>query len=313
MRKARLLAAAGWDDAEATPLAADWSSRRFWRLARPGGTAVLMEDVPGGLGPFEAIAAWLRGIGVQAPAVLAVDAQAGLILMEDLGPDLVAEVVADGGLEPTAYAAATDLVLHWQRVPPPDWLPRLDASTLLDLLEVFLERLVIDREAHRSFRALWRPLLGQATAGPEVFVHRDLHSRNLLWRADGAGLDRLGVVDFQDAFRGPLAYDLVSLLQDARRDVTAPVVDRARARFLAGRPDLDCAAFDADYAILGAQRALRILAVFDRVAAGGRRLDPDCVPRTRRHLARNLRHPALADLRAWCALHYPLGNPLPLG
>ena len=307
------LAAAGWGDASLAPLPADWSSRRFWRLARPGGTAVLMENGEASLGPFREVAHWLRGIGVHAPAVLAADDKAGLALLEDLGDRLLADVVNEPAVEAVAYDAALDLVLHWQRPAPPTWLPQLDADNLLDLLDIFLERLIADRDAHASFRTLWLPLLREAADGSEVFIHRDFHCRNLLWSEAATGLDRLGVVDFQDAFRGPAVYDLVSLLQDARRDVSAEVVQKVRARFLAAWPGPDAAAFERDYAILGAQRAMRILAVFDRVAVGGKRLDPDCVPRVHRHLARDLDHPALAPLRRWCDRHYPFVNATRVG
>lgn len=255
------------------------------------------------LDPFLAVDRWLRRIGLHAPEVLAIDVGAGLALLEDLGDELVEHRLA--ALEIPTYEAVLDVLAHWQAAPAPEFLPALDDRTLLSLLDLFLERLVPDEGAHAPFRGIWHPLLSAAAASPTVFVHRDFHCRNLLWCRDATGLGRIGIVDFQDAFRGPPLYDLVSLLQDARRDVGEATAQAMWERFLRSRPALDRTGPERDYAVLGAQRAMRILAVFDRVAAGCKSLDPGCVPRVRRHLRRNLRHPALSELRAWCEAAYP--------
>ena len=161
--------------------------------------------------------------------------------------------------------------------------------------------------AAADYDALWQDLLPLARVGADGFVYVDYHADNLLWLPERVGLARIGLLDFQDARSGPPAYDLVSLLEDARRDV-APALARAMAeRYLAARPELDPAAFGTACAVLGAQRNAKILGLFARLAArDGKRQYLDLQPRVRAHLARALRHPALAPLAAWCERHLKL-------
>ncbi|HET6468732.1 MAG TPA: phosphotransferase, partial [Geminicoccaceae bacterium] len=180
------LATAGWAEAERRHLAGDLSNRRYQRLRRADGTtAVLMDaaaDQP--LGPWLRVQAWLQGAGLHPPAVLAADEAAGLLLLEDLGDDLVAQVVAQGGDEAVLYRAALDVLLRLQASPPPAFLPELDDPALIRLLDLFLEFLAPPAPATAAdeFRAIWRAVLPAARLGPDVFVHRDFHSLNLLWR-----------------------------------------------------------------------------------------------------------------------------------
>jgi hypothetical protein len=305
---AGFLAAAGWAGAVAEPLGADWSSRRYTRLRRGAATAMLMDAAADGpVEPFLAVAAWLRDQGLHAPAILAADPAARLVLLEDLGDTLLARA-ADGGDAASLYARAVDAMLHAQAAPPPDFLPRLDAPALARLLELFLDERTpaAAAVARAEFRALWAGVLKLARLGPDRFLHRDLHAENLLVLEGVPGLWGLGILDFQDAHVGPVAYDLVSLVQDARRDVPEPIAAAATARLAATLVEGGPAELAAAVAVLGAQRALRILGVVARLGrTRGRAFPADLEPRVHRHLARSLRHPALADLARWLRAHYP--------
>jgi aminoglycoside/choline kinase family phosphotransferase len=304
----RFLTDAGWRAALRRPLVGDASTRRYERLvAADGRTALLMDSGPIPVERWLEVRAWLAERGVRVPGLLAADPQARLVLIEDLGDRHLDEAVGAPGSEARLYARALELLLAFQR-PPPPFLPPLDAPTLLDQLELFLEQVTpgLDPEAARAFRAAWSEVLPRAFGHPAVFVHRDLHCRNLMV-LEG---DRLAVIDFQDAFAGPPAYDLVSLVQDARRDLAPGQAERLVAGLRAARPGLAAAELEREMAILGAQRAMRILGVFARLAGpGGKPAYRAFVPRVEGWLARNLAHPALAPVAAWCRRHRPAPPP----
>ena len=166
-----------------------------------------------------------------------------------------------------------------------------------------------------DFEAAWCGPLEEAAAGPRALCLRDFHAGNLMWLpahgdgsggGDGCGLGRVGLLDFQDARSGPISYDLVSLLQDARRDLGTGLEAAMVARYLRASPGLDEAAFRAAYAILGAQRAVRIIGVFHRLARrDGKHAYLAHLSRVWGHLDRNLALPALAPVRAWFDLWCP--------
>jgi aminoglycoside/choline kinase family phosphotransferase len=301
---ARFLAAHGWGGAERLPLGADWSSRRYERLRRGAETAILMDaagDAP--VGSFVVVDRWLRSIGLHAPELLGVDEPARLLLLEDLGDDLLARVLARGGDEAALYRLALDAILRFQDAPPPGFLPVLGGPGLLALLDLFLDFAAgpLDVGARAAFAEVWRDLLPLARADPDVFLYRDYHAENLILVPGEPGLWGLGLLDFQDAFCGPAAYDLVSLVQDARRDVSPAVVEAVAEAYLAARPDLDRAALATALAVLGAQRAMRILGVMGRLqSAQGRSFPKGMRERVLGHLRASLAHPALAELRRWC-------------
>lgn len=297
---AAFLAESGWAGAERRPLAGDASTRRYERLvARDGRAAVLMDS---GALPIERwleVRAWLAERGVRVPALLAADPAARLALVEDLGDRHLDEAATSPARERALYDRALDLLLAFQTAAP-DFLPPLDPATLLAQLELFLEQVTpeLGPDAQAEFRTAWNAVLPLACVGPRVFVHRDLHCRNLLVLADG----ELAVIDFQDAFAGPWLYDLVSLVQDVRRELSRDVADRLTRALRAARPEVDGADVERAVAVLGAQRAMRILAVFTRLAGpGGKPGYRAFLPRVERRLAENLAHPALAPVAAWCA------------
>ena len=312
----------GVDPADAEPLAQDASFRRYLRLrgARP---AVLMDaPPPEDVRPFLRIAAHLSVIGLSVPAILAADSDAGLVLEEDLGDDLVSTLVdaARIELEPLFDAAVDALVMMQQAMPPPGlppWDATLMAQTALGTLFDWWWPARYGNAAPDAARAdvadALAAMLAPVAAGPKTLVHRDFFAGNLLWLPDRAGVRRMGVIDFQGAALGHPAYDLVSLLQDARRDIDPMLQARAQQRYLAARPDLDPAAFGAAYDACAAQRHLRVACQWVRLAKRDHR--PQYLaygPRTWRLLDQALRQPAAAPLAAALDRWLPFdhrGNP----
>ena len=315
-RQRRAFAArAGWGDATHRPLAGDASARRYERLTRGDATAVLMDDPPPGhsVGLFARIARLLRDMGYSAPNTHAVDEALGFALLEDFGDDSFSALLAGpdaSSLERTLYEAAIDFLVDLHRQPVPPDLPCYDTAWLLSDAALFLETALGDEAEHATaaeFEAAWCRPLEEATKGSAVLCLRDFHAGNLMWlpaRGDGgcdtSGVHRVGLLDFQDARLGPPAYDLVSLLQDARRDLGAGQEQAMLARYLDALPNPDEAAFRGAYAVLGVQRAVRIIGVFHRLA---KRDDKPGylahLPRVWQHLDTNLAHPSLAPVRAW--------------
>ncbi len=303
------LARAGWGGAARAPLAGDASARRYERLARGGESAVLMDAPPReAVAPFVAVARQLRRMGYSAPEIRAADEARGFVLMEDFGDESFAALLAggaDAALERRLYEAATDLLIDLRTRPAPAALPRYDGRWMLDDAALFLESATADggradAAMARSFAEAWREPLEAAAAAPAGFCFRDFHAGNLMWLPARGGVRRVGLLDFQDARIAPFAYDLVSLLQDARRDLAPRLAAAMVARYLRRAPERDAAAFHATCAILGAQRSLRIAGVFARLARrDGKRRYLAHLPRVWDTLAMNLAHPALAPVRTW--------------
>ena len=293
--RARLVAEAGWAEAWVRPLAGDASARRYFRLTGPQGTAIVMDDPTGAAPAFARMTEWLIAQGLCAPRLLAGDPATGLLLVQDLGDATVARVIADDPtLADPIHDRITDLLIHLQSRPAPDFLAPLDGPALAALTGMFTAWYPgADGPAAREVPHLIAALHDRlcADAAPVVSL-RDFHAENLIWR----GAAPLGIIDHQDAVLAHPAYDLVSALQDARRDV-APATEQAQiARHLAAT-GAEPGAFRAAYALIGAQRALRILGIFARLAIrDGKPRYLDFMPRVWRHLQRDLAHPALAPL-----------------
>lgn len=311
------LAHAGWADADQRFLAGDASDRSYARLIRGPETAVLMDAPPGkGDDPaaFVAIARHLRHLGLSAPRVLAEDLTHGFLLLEDLGDALFARLIpTDPAAETPLYAAATDVLVHLQARPAAPGLPDLGAQDWARAAAFALDwyRFAItgDRVDAAGFVARLTDLLSTHADGPRVMILRDYHAENLLWLPQRAGLRRVGLLDFQLAQMGQPGYDLVSLLQDARRDVPEAVETAMIRRFVVATGTAE-AAFAPAYAALGAQRALRILGIFARLCLqGGKPQYVALIPRVWAQLHRNLAHPALAPLAAICQNLLPEPTP----
>jgi hypothetical protein len=307
---AAFLGRQGYSAARAEPLAQDASFRRYLRLIGGPRPAVLMDaPPPEDIRPFVRIARHLAGIGVSVPEIIAADEGEGLLLEEDLGDDLYPLHLARlrERWSSALFTAAVDVLVAVQRTPPPPNLPAWDAATMasaaLGTLFDWWWPAMFDTsapgQARQDFASALAAMLAPVAAGPTGFVHRDYFAGNLLWLPDRSGIRRVGVLDFQGAAIGHPAYDLASLLQDARRDIPPAIADQAIAHYLAARPELDPAEFRAAYAACAAQRHLRVAAQWVRLARRDGR--PGYLvhgPRTWRLLEQAVREPAAAPLAA---------------
>jgi aminoglycoside/choline kinase family phosphotransferase len=303
------LADAGWGAADVLPLAGDASFRRYFRVVEPARRAVLMDAPPQheDVRPFLSVAELLLGAGFSAPRIHAQDLSRGFLLIEDFGDRLMGPVLMDEpAREADIYGQAVDLlgVLH-QRARP-DGLAPYDRAALAREVLVFAQwyakaaGIAVDEAAYiAAWDAVWQGVLAETAAHPVVTL-RDYHAENLML-LERPGVQALGLLDFQDALAGHPAYDLVSLLQDARRDVPPSLEEAMLARFAGADP-----AFRASYEVLGAQRNVKILGVFVRLRdRDGRQGYVERLPRVWGYLARNLAHPALAPVKAWFDANVP--------
>ena len=305
----RFIADSGWGGATRLNLAGDASFRRYERLVRAvtGDCCVLM-DAPvsscGPLAPFLKVTSFLRQLKLSAPFIIASDEHKGLLLLEDLGDDLFARVaVRDPGAETQMYEVAIDLLVEIASHPVPDDLPDYSPGMQSELAAMSLEWYLsgisgepAERQLVTTLRNLIEELIGELN-GPGVFAHRDYHAENLLWLPQRSGLARIGLLDYQDGAIANRAYDLVSLIEDARRDLAPGLREYLLRRYsdLAGVSEAE---LERQVAICGAQRNLRILGIFARLAIRDGKTDYiNLLPRVWQHLAKDLAHPDLARLR----------------
>ena len=347
------LARTPYAEAAAEYLQGDASTRAYARLSLPDRTAILMDSPrqPDGppirdgkpysalvhlaedITPFIAVAGELRRRGLAAPAIYAFDLERGFLIIEDLGNRVYGAELARGTPMSELYAAAVDVLLALVAEPLPEAflieghapyrLPPYDEDALLTeallLIDWFwpaLHAKPAPDALKNEYVSLWRPLLADVAGADQTLVLRDFHSPNLMWLPDREGLKRVGLLDFQDALSGPAAYDLVSLLQDARLDVPEALEGELLARYCAARAARE-EQFSSDrfrvlYATLGAQRNSKILGIFARLAKrDGKRGYLSHIPRVARYLRRNLDHPALSALRAWYDREIPPAEDMP--
>ena len=304
------LARHGWGGARIAPLAGDASFRRYFRVhAADGATAVLMDAPPEkeDSRPFLAIGRQLHDMGFSAPQALATELDIGLVLLEDFGDDRVGPVlVREPGRERAVYETAVDILAALHQLPagpvPPYAEPELLREARL-FPDWYLPAMNITEAS--GYDAAWAPLWAAVRAEPPVLVLRDYHADNLML-IDRPGLRGLGLLDYQDALAGHPAYDLASLLQDIRRTVSPALEAAMIDRYLAARPGVDGAAFRTAYAILAAQRNIKILGVFTRLyVRDGKAGYPAFHPRLWELVTRNLADPALAPVAEWFAAHVP--------
>jgi N-acetylmuramate 1-kinase len=306
------LAAHGWANAEIRPLAGDASFRRYFRIFKDGRTAVLMDAPPEheDIGPFLNVAHHLLERGFLPPRPLAVDRERGLLLLEDFGDDRVAPLLQrEPKREGVIYREAVDILARLASQPAPDDLASYDDAAMSREVGLFTDwyvpalGLAVEDESYlASWRQAWADLLPIVDDNP-VLVLRDYHADNLMVLE---GRSELGLIDFQDALAGHPAYDLVSLLQDARRDVD-PLLEAEMLDHYASRAGIaDRALFRAHYEILGAQRNTKILGIFTRLwKRDGKPHYLSFQPRVWNYLERNLAHPALAPVTAWFDANIP--------
>jgi hypothetical protein len=351
--KAGFLADHGLGEARREPLAGDASTRSYERLYPVSGPSLIFMDQPpsaetapcppgatlderralgfnaayrlaaGRVDAFIACAGWLRAQGLSAPKIIAADPGKGLAVLEDLGPDVYAPIIAEGRAdEALLYDTAVDALLVVHASPPPQVLdydgsswPLLDYDGLAlesasELFTDWLPKLkpaaALDAAAVAEWNALWTPIRQRAEDGAAVFCLRDYHAENLIWLPDRPGPARVGLLDFQDAVRAHPAWDFSMLLHDARRDVSPQIARRALDRYLAARPDVDRAQFLEDFNALGALNIVRILGIFSRlITRDGKPRYAAFMPRLWRYLDACLASPGLEGLAAWFARYIP--------
>jgi hypothetical protein len=353
--KAAFLAVHGLGDARRERLQGDASTRLYERLHLPGGaTRIFMDQPPsletqpcppdatpdqrralgynamarlaaGRVDAFVACAGWLRSQGLSAPEIIAADPPAGLAVLEDLGDDLYAAMIAAGADEAPLYDAAVDTLVRLHAEAPPVVL-RGDGSTwplltydslvlqtgaglFLEWWPKFAGLAPFSAQAEADWEAFWAPIRARGEAAASVFCHRDYHAENLIWLPGRPAAARVGLLDFQDALRAHPAWDFSMLLHDGRRDVSAEREAAALARYLAARPELDRDQFLADFHALGALNIIRILFIFARqVIFFERPRYRTLTPRMWGYLERCLTASAeLAPLRAWLDANVPPG------
>lgn len=302
------LASAGWDGASIVPLDGDASFRRYFRVNGPRGSAMLMDAPPPHEDPrpYLRAAKWLDANGMRAPRILAEDAARGLVLIEDFGEIRMREYLdAWPADEAEVYTAAVDALVRLHQLPPGPFtaygLTEYQREARL-LVEWWCpaQRLAVDAA---GWEAAWQQVLVPLLARqrPGVSVLRDYHAENIMLLG---GLEKQGLLDFQDALVGHRAYDLVSLLQDARRDVAPEIEEAMIAHYLAragSQPE-----FRADYARLGAQRNAKIVGIFVRLwQRDGKPRYLGMIPRVWALMERDLAHPALAPVAEWFAANVP--------
>lgn len=312
------LANAGWAGAARHLLAADASFRRYDRITRGQERAVLMDAPPPkeNVHAFLAVAHQLLDLGLSAPRPLQADERAGFVLLEDFGDRTFTRALSEGADQAALYRLATDVLIALHRAWTPDadpGLPPYDDRKLLDeaalLTDWFLPAArgaPTPPEVRESYLAAWQAVLPRARRVPDTLVLRDYHVDNLMLLEGRDGVSACGLLDFQDAVIGPCAYDVVSLLEDARRDIPSDLVEAMLSRYLDAFPGLDRTAWLESYAVLGAQRAAKIIGIFTRLdRRDGKPQYLRHIPRVWRLLEAGLEKPVLAPVEAWFARAVP--------
>jgi len=305
----RFLAGAGWTGAAIEPLAGDASFRRYFRIRQGTKTAMLMDAPPPNEDPqpFLRAAKWLDANGMRAPQILAEDTARGLVLLEDFGEARMRDYLDQWpGDEREIYAAAVDALVELHKLPPGPFLAysmaeyQREARLFVDWY-CPAQNLYVDGN---SYAAAWEralsPMLPRQRPG--VTVLRDYHAENIMLLGS---LHKQGLLDFQDALIGHPAYDLVSLLQDARRDVPADIETEMFDRYVKAS-GVNADEFLADYARLGAQRNAKIVGIFVRLwKRDGKPRYLQMIPRVWAQMERDLAHPALAPVAGWFTANVP--------
>ena len=293
----------GWGDAQLSPVAGDASFRRYFRVREGDRRAILMDAPPPHEDPrpFIHIAEYLKNSGFAAPEIFARDLERGLVLLEDFDDQRMREHLDYHPEDEDAiYRQAVDLLRDLHKVPAASIAPYDEAQYLREahlLTEWYCPAQQLDVDADR-FDAIWRTLLEPVIAAqhPPVTVMRDYHAENIMLLENGG----FGLLDFQDALVGHPGYDLVSMLQDARRDVSDDLEEKMLAYYLGGHSQKEAEEFRSHYAILGAQRNTKIIGIFTRLSVrDGKQRYLDFMPRMWRLLEKDLQHPALAPMAHW--------------
>lgn len=308
---------AGWPDAKRWRLAGDASFRKYDRVEKDGRRAVVMDAPPPqeDVRPFVRIARHLHARGFSVPEILAEDPEAGLLLIEDLGDDTYTRLLAANADELVLYGNAIDALIALHQRPdavPPGVIPYGKERLLEEAgrIHSWYLRLVgaapLPAAAVAEFEDIWNALLPVAWETPTSLVLFDYHVDNLMLVAGRGGMQACGILDFQDAITGPVTYDLMSLLEDARRDVPPQVIAAMKQRYLAAFPAIARDAYERSWAVMAAQRHLRVIGTFARLKLRDNKpLYLQHMPRLWRYMDACLGAPLLHPLRGWLDQHVP--------
>jgi hypothetical protein len=309
--RAEFVRHAGWGDAREHLLAGDASFRKYFRLTRAGGTAVVMDAPPPleDVRPFVRVGRHLRSLGLSAPEIWTEDTANGFLLLEDLGDDTFSRALDRGVDESELYARATDVLVALHCAPDHALLPGLGGYTGEALIEAamllpewYLPEATgkpTSAEDTAAYRAAWQGCLAELPTSSSALLLRDYHKDNLLWLPTRPAMKACGLLDFQDAQEGHPSYDLVSLIEDARRDVSPVVQAACMDRYIAAT-GLDASDFRLGFALMAAQRHARIIGLFVRLLRrDGKPEYLQHLPRCWRLFERALTHEALTPLRRW--------------
>lgn len=306
----KFIIGAGFEQFRCESIPGDASKREYYRIYTVNNTYILMDSSANyeSIQPFINMDNLLLTHGVRAPIIIATDQQNGLLLLEDLGQNSFTKFLKmHPDKEQELYDAAIDVLVKTYEIGSDLKLPKQNTQLLNNGISVFLDWYVKDKiptvifnQVSNELYQIFEKLYVRLASLNQVLVHRDYMADNLLWIEKGEGLQRVGVIDFQDAVVGSPAYDVVSLLEDARRDVSSDVVTAAKQRFIDKIPTMNTRAFEDSYAILGAQRNIRIIGVFNRLNLRDNKPKYlNYLPRIWEYIRQNLEHPALFELKVW--------------
>lgn len=303
-------------NAKRTKLGGDASFRRYERITHGDKAYMLMDAPPPAedVRPFVKIDKHLREYGFSAPQIFAKDVENGFLLLEDLGDSTYTNLLKENADEKQLYTRALDVLLSLKEKPlPSKGVPAYSKELLLRevlLLTDWFYPLAYGKEAPAKLRAeyiaLWEPLFEKIAFGDDVLVLRDYHADNLMWLEEKDALAQVGLLDFQDAVSGPATYDLVSLLEDARRDVSLKTVNHCLDYYTRDLNTGEKEMFALSYALMGAQRNCKIVGIFARLCVRDNKPHYlDYLPRVWGHIENDLKHPALSSLKTWIDNTFP--------
>ena len=304
------LAGIAWNNAKCESLTGDASVRKYFRLRKGVESAILMDAlrISEIVAPFIQINQHLHQLGFSVPTILAHDDEGRFLLIEDFGDETFSRLLENKFEPEKLFALATDVLIALHKHPQaiPKDLRSYHPQKMLEDVELFLEWHPASKKGKTEFRTIWLNVLPLAHQVPVSLLLRDYHVANLMLLPEREGVRRAGLLDFQDAYQGPVTYDLVSLLEDARRDLPPGLKGKMLARYLAHFPGLDRKVFETSLAILAALRHTRVLAIFEKLSREGKsdykKLHS---PRVEHMLQEALRHPMLSDVRKWFARYAP--------
>jgi len=300
----------GWSNADLFPLPADASTRTYTRLIKDGESRLLMDSPSESekLSEFIQISEHLIRLGLRAPKVFASDVPAGLALVEDFGENTFTRLLNAGAEALPLYLQAADVLIHLHHAGADAVqidLPTYNMDTLLREAELFIKWFVpaargeeVSVSEEETFFAVWRDVLSDVSKDKSAFVLRDFHVDNLMIVPESNSLRACGLLDFQDALLGPVAYDMVSLLEDARRDVPTDIKNEVLDHYFGACPTLDRTVFETEMKVLGAQRHAKVAGIFVRLSVlGGKHVYLQHLPRVLTLLQNSLASPVLDDVR----------------